>query len=734
MLSCVHHSFEDQVEKTPKSVAVAIGEERLTYEDLNFRANQLARHLKAIGVRRNDLVAVCLEFGVDLTVALLGVLKAGAAYVPLDPGYPEERIVRIIEQTNATTLLTQTCLSGLGRLFRTELRLDAQWSEIALHSCANLPRTSTLEDLVYCVFTSGSTGTPKGALNLHRGFANLCEWYSGPDACGGATSRTMIVSSIGFDLTQKNIFEPLISGGLVIFGSRRLGNLADLAAAVRRYRPTRINCAPSSFEVLKGVLYCDSLRLIVLGGEPVGAALANEIFGRGLRLMNSYGPTECSDVAMYHVGYAGGGDTVPLGRPIPNVRIYLIDANRELIEAEGLGELYIGGAGVGRGYVGRADLTAERFIADPVHHGSDRLYRTGDLVQRTSDGTMHYVGRTDDQVKVSGTRIEPSEIEAVLMSHKGVAGAAVVPHERRLGNKRLAAFVVAKPGAAGVSEADLRGHLAQRLPAAMIPTSWKFLRRLPLNAHGKIDRLALRAAASGVLTGACTDEPATLTEKMLVDIWREAFNLRNVGVENDFFALGGDLLSALQVSLAIREHLSRDVTPQTIYAERTIRALARVLEISLPRGGRAGTKLRCSPADAVAGGYNFAPSLSQVQDMSKPAGTLSFLKNFGFGFRVHGQLDIDRFTQAVSSAVTAQEALRTSFESTSGGVVIGKVAVVAVPTIDFLDLSVMGPSRSAIGCTEVMSMISASFIRCLGGAAFAVRGRQAIRGRLRLRL
>lgn len=675
MSTCVHHRFEDQVERSPRSVALVLGERQVTRDELNQGANRIAGHLRSMGVRRNDLVAVSCELGPELIMALLGVLKAGAAYVPLDPAYPSERLRLVLQQAGCSLLLTQRHL-GLEMVPSTATRyVETLLEEGSGVPRVNPPREGSLEDFVYCIFTSGSTGTPKGALNLHRGFANLCAWYSGREACGGPDARTMLVSSIGFDLSQKDIFEPLISGGLLVFGGRHVGDLEGIEAAVRRHRPTRINCAPSAFEAMKGLLLCESLEMVVLGGEPIRARLAEEITERGSGLMNSYGPTECSDVAMYHVGFTRGWKTLPLGKPIPNVDIHLLDDDKNAIEGAGVGELFIGGVGVGAGYVGRPDLTAEKFVED--RHGGGRrwLYGTGDVVRRADDGTLWYVGREDDQVKIRGNRVELGEIEAVLAGHEAVENVAVVTCEDGNGDKHLVVFLVVRVGAAPISAESLSDYLGHRLPPFMVPAAWRFRGSLPLNASGKVDRCVLRELASQGPPSARSSfaDAVGSTEALLARIWGKALGRQDVGVEEDFFALGGDSLSALQISMALREHGLPGPSLETLYSARTIRALAKLQETP-PPGQRAS--LLPGGADA-GGGYDFVPSLSQEDDLRKPSKPFTFLKSFFHGFRIVGRLDTKLFAGALAITLARHEALRTSFHRSPTGDLIGRVAASA---------------------------------------------------------
>ncbi|MEZ4315220.1 MAG: amino acid adenylation domain-containing protein [Polyangiaceae bacterium] len=493
MSARVHHRFEEQVRLSPRSVALVIGERSVTRDELNGRANQLAHHLRSLGVCREELVAVCCEQGVDLMVALLAILKAGAAYVPIDPVYPRQRIHRVLQQAGCRVMLTQQhlCRDIVPPILAHSV--DAMGEDLSGNRTSikrRLARGSRLLHLHLRVDRHPCIS------QSHRGLAKLCEWYSGADACGGPLARTLVVSSIGFDLTQKNLFETADFGGLLIFGGPRPGDLSAMEEAVSRHRPTRINCAPSAFEALKGLLLSDSLEMLVLGGEPVRARLAEEVTGRGVRIMNSYGPTECSDVAMYHLGFTPGWETIPLGQAIPNVDVRLLDDRMQPVEGPGVGELFIGGAGVGRGYVGRPDWSADTFIEDPSGGGSGRLYRTGDLARRAADGTLWYVGRKDDQVKIRGNRIELGEIETVLAGHPSVKSAAVATRESAAGDKQLAAFVVLRDGTRPSVTSLPRNASLAASPILHGPHLVEVSRRDPTSgASGKVIGLALQELA-----------------------------------------------------------------------------------------------------------------------------------------------------------------------------------------------------------------------------------------------
>ncbi|WP_047197779.1 non-ribosomal peptide synthase/polyketide synthase [Caldimonas brevitalea] len=553
---CLHELFEAQVRRTPAALAVICGDRQLSYRELNARANQLARELRARGVGPDRLVAVCAERGVDLMVALLGVLKAGGAYVPLDPGYPAQRLQHMLEDAAPSVLLTQRHLEPLLPAHGAEvLRLDEDWPRIARHDDGDLDTQAvglSPRQLAYVLFTSGSTGRPKGVMIEHRSIVNYaCHAARQFDVQNGHGS--LVFTSFSFDLTLTSVYPPLLCGRPVRLCPE--GN--DLAVwreqllAGRELAPVKLT--PSHLALLQQALPADAvagrIRTLVLGGEPLkGAALqwwreqAPE-----MRIFNHYGPTEATVGCVVHevTGPLPDG-AVPIGRPITHMRIYVLDALRQPVPVGVLGEIYIGGAGVARGYLGRPDLTEERFLPDPYAAEADaRMYRTGDVARWRADGTLEYLGRNDHQVKLRGFRIELGEIEAVLCRHEGVAQAAVIAREDQPGDQRLVAYCT---GEAALDPEALRRHVAASLPHYMVPADVVQLAELPLTPNGKLDRKALPApdARAQRATGE-HQPPIGATEVALAGLWAELLKLERVGRHDNFFELGGHSLLAVSL-------------------------------------------------------------------------------------------------------------------------------------------------------------------------------------------
>ncbi|MEO6091196.1 MAG: amino acid adenylation domain-containing protein, partial [Umezawaea sp.] len=493
--ACVHELFEAQVERTPDAVAVVFGEEEaLSYAELNRRANRLAHHLRERGVGPDARVAICVERSPEMVAGVLGVLKAGGAYVPLDPSYPADRLRSMLQDSAPGVVLTQTSIvaaqEGLFSGVDAEvLALDApSWEEQA----ATNPERAGLTPghLAYVIYTSGSTGTPKGVMVAHRNVANLVAAQARTLGVDPA-SRVLQFASFSFDAC---VFEMVMAlcGGASLHLPPGVDLLAGeaLERVVERGRITHVTLPPAVLPTISGAADLSSLEVMVLAGEALPEAAVKRWAG-GRRLLNAYGPTEAAVWTTFHECRADEGGNPPIGRPISNARVYVLDDMGEPAPTGVAGELYIGGAGVARGYRDRPALTAERFVPDPFGgEAGARLYRSGDRVRWMADGKLEFLGRADFQVKVRGFRVEPGEIEARLREHAGVREAVVVARDHAPGEKRLVAYVVGDdtPGAD-----VLRAHLGETLPEYMVPAAFVRLERWPLTSNGKVDREALPA-------------------------------------------------------------------------------------------------------------------------------------------------------------------------------------------------------------------------------------------------
>src|SRR5499433_276515 len=533
--------FAAQAGKTPDAVAVVFAGEQLSYGELEMRANQLAHHLRALGVGAESVVGVCLERSLELVICLLGILKAGGAYLPLDPGYPAERLSFMLADAGAALLLTQSGLGDrVGAPGVRRLELDGAAAAIAAHPKSAPAGAVGPHNLAYVIYTSGSTGTPKGVAVTHHGIPHLAAAQIDRFAIT-SQSRVLQFASPSFDAAVSEIATALVSGATLVLAAAERGGDA-LAGLICEHNVSHATLPP----VLLADLPEDvPLQTLIVAGEACPADVVAR-WSAGRRMINAYGPTEATVCATMSEALSGAC-VPPLGRPIWNTRIYVLDGCLEPVPVGVVGELYIAGAGVGRGYVGRGGLTAERFVADRYGAAGSRMYRSGDLARWRGDGVLEFVGRADHQVKVRGFRIEPGEIEAALVGHAGVTQAVVVARLDRAGGQQLVGYVVLAADAAA-----LRSHVGARLPDYMVPSAIVVLDRLPLTANGKLDRGALPAPQVRGLVSRMARSPR---EELLCALFAEVLGLERVGIDDDFFALGGHSLLATRVISRVRSSL-----------------------------------------------------------------------------------------------------------------------------------------------------------------------------------
>ncbi len=577
--STIHGLFEAQVRRTPEAIAVEHEGRQVSYAELNARANRVAHALIGLGVGPDARVGLCAERSVELVIGLLGILKAGGGYVPLDPSYPQDRLAYMLEDSAPVAVLAQSnTREQLGALSVPVLDLDGPLEE-AEHD----PQVTGLEPhhLAYVIYTSGSTGRPKGVMVEHRGLSNLLDWYL-EDLGLCSDDTVLLVSSYSFDLTQKNILGPLLAGGRLHLAGPFVPDA--LVAQIRREGITHINLSPSAFHALidaAGAEGLGGLRRVVLGGEPIQPARLQALPEPRPRFINSYGPTECSDVVAWHTLDAEldryRAASVPLGRSVRNVRLYVLDAHRQPVPTGVAGEIYVGGAGVGRGYRNLPELTGACFLADPFHgEGQARMYKTGDLGRWLANGSLEYLGRSDDQVKLRGFRVELGEIGASLARCDGVREAAVLARKDAPGEQRLVAYYVAEPGAE-VEASALRRHMQAQLPEHMVPAAYVRLEHLPLTPNGKLDRRALPAPAADAYARRRYVAPQGDVETMLAELWQDLLGVERVGRHDDFFELGGHSLLAMSLMARMDElGLSADV--RVLFTQPTLAGLAAEVE------------------------------------------------------------------------------------------------------------------------------------------------------------
>jgi amino acid adenylation domain-containing protein len=563
---CLHALFEEQVHRTPGAVAIIKGKERLTYEELNQRAGAVAARLIELGAGHDNLVGICMDRSLDLVSGILGILKSGAAYVALDPTYPKDRVDFMLSDSKAAIVLTQAKFAGRF----TEGALCIEDIHPSIHPSAHPPTNS----LAYVIYTSGSTGRPKGVAVEHRSAVNLVSWaktvYT-PEQLDGVLACT----SVCFDLSVFELFVPLCLGGKVILAE----NAMELPSLPAAGEARLLNTVPSAITQLldiKGIP--SSIEVINLAGEPLTRQLADRIYAEtnAQKVYDLYGPTEDTVYATCALRKPGGPATI--GRPIANNKLYILSPQGQPTPVGVPGELYIGGEALARGYLGRPDLTAERFVRDPFSPDPGaRMYRTGDLARYLPDGNVEFLGRMDHQVKIRGFRIELEEIEELLREHPTVREAVVMAREDRGGDKRLAAYVTARNGQPPQPNA-LTDWLNQKLPDYMVPRLYTVLDAFPLTPNGKIDRQALPTPELAREADTPFMEPTTEIERLLAGIWCEVLELECVGVNDNFFKLGGHSLKITQVISRVREALEIELPMRTMFEAPTIASLALRIE------------------------------------------------------------------------------------------------------------------------------------------------------------
>lgn len=685
---CIHELFEAQAARTPEKIALECGDETLGYRALNRRANGLAHELLRRGAGPGARIGVLVEPGFEAFVALLAALKSGAAYVPLDPGYPPERLRFMAEDAGIEILLTQKKFAALLPA-RATLVLDER--EGAGADDANPPRRAGAESPAYVIYTSGSTGAPKGVIAPHRGAVNrfFWMWKTFPFVRGEKICQK---TSLSFVDSVWEIFGALLRGVPTAVAPGAIAqDPAALADYLERHRVTRLTAVPSLLEAMlawRGAARkLAALRLCFSSGEPLTADLAAR-WRRALprcRLINLYGSSEVAADATW-AEIRGGEPLVPIGRPIHNTRVYLLDGRRAPVPIGARGELYVGGDGVALGYLNRPELSAEKFIADPF--GAEpgaRLFRTGDLARYRADGNLEFLGRADAQLKIRGRRIEPGEIEAALARHPAIGESAVAASAGAAGahsERRLTAYLIGKNDQRPAAE-DLRNFLRQKLPDYLVPASFVWLDALPRLPSGKLDRRAL-SALEAPRPGEMRAEtlPRTETERLIAQIWQEVLGVAAVGAGDNFFAIGGHSLSAARAAAKMREVLKLPVALRDIFEAPTVAGLAARLEKAPAAPGQA-------PPLARAGKRTAPLSFGQTQMFlfAQLFGGADFL-NLPYGYRLEGRLERAALERALAEIIARHEILRTAFIDASGGArqVVRRRGAFKLPFVDLAEL------------------------------------------------
>nr|WP_286159280.1 non-ribosomal peptide synthase/polyketide synthase [Janthinobacterium sp. HH01] len=680
----VHQLFERRARETPQATALLFGDGALSYAELNQRANQLAHHLIKLDVRPEAKIGIAVERSFEMVVGLLAILKAGAAYVPLDPEYPADRLTYMQEDSGIALLLTQsavkqglTVIQGLRVLDLDTLELGDEPShdpQIPLHG----------EHLAYVIYTSGSTGRPKGAAIRHRALASCMTWMQQTYALTPADT-VLHKAPFSFDVSAWEIFWPLTAGvRLVVANPGDQRDPERITELIRRHQITTLNFVPAMLQAFlahEGIEAQTRLRYVICGGEAMPAATQGEALRRleGVSLQNLYGPTETTIHVTQWTCRDDGRTLVPIGRPISETNAYVLDGALSAVPQGVAGELYIGGELLARGYLGRPALSAERFVADPFGEAGERLYRTGDLVRWNGEGQLEYLGRIDHQVKIRGLRIELGEVEAQLLAQPEVREAVVVAHSGAAGT-RLAGYVSAHVGQE-IGAAELRARLSATLPDYMVPSAIMVLDSLPLNANGKVDRKAL--PEPGYEGGQEYEAPQGEVEQALGDIWAEVLQVPQVGRQDNFFELGGDSILSLKVISRAQAH-GLKLTARQVFEHPTLKGLAEASVVQ----GRMVDAIPVLPAAARSG--PLAASYSQIRQWFlwklEPASTSYHLNG---ALKLDGELNVEALKEAFDALVARHESLRTVLRADQDGQVTQQIQPAAGAHLELIDLQGM---------------------------------------------
>jgi amino acid adenylation domain-containing protein len=686
---CIHQLFEATVERTPDAIAVVYENQQLTYKELNAKANQLAHYLRSLGVKPEVLVGICVERSLEMVIGLLAILKAGGAYVPLDPAYPQQRLEYILENTKSPVLLTQASLVEVLPQHQAQvLCLDTGWHLIAQQSQNNLYSELTTENLAYIIYTSGSTGKPKGVQIPHIALSNFL--YSMKQAPGlTSQDKLLAVTTYSFDIAALEIFLPIIVGACLIVASQEIisdGN--QLLAKIKDSKATVMQATPATWQLLLSAGWDgDSQLKILCGGEALSAPLASKLLERCNSVWNMYGPTETTIWSAAR-RIETVNDTVPISSPIANTQLYILDQNHQLLPYGVAGELSIGGLGLARGYFQRPDLTAEKFIPHPFSdEPSARLYKTGDLARYLPNGEIEYLGRIDNQVKVRGFRIELGEIEAVINQHPLISASVVIVREDETENKSLVAYITFQPQQT-ITIPELRRFLESKLPNYMLPTAIVVLKALPLTPNGKIDRRALPAPdLTQLISESNFVAPATPVEEMLAGVWTQVLGLEKIGVNDNFFDLGGHSLIATRVISQIRQVFEVEIPLRRLFELPTVSELAKEIQTAI----KADKGLEVPPIERIARSSETGLCPSQQLPLSFAQQRLWFLNelepnspfyNIPAAVRLEGKLNLAALEQSFNEILRRHEVLRTNFRTVKGQA----IAVISPATPQFLSV------------------------------------------------
>ena len=584
---CIHQLFETQVGCTPDAIAAVFEDNHITYRELNLRANQLAHYLQPMGVGPEVIVGICMERSLNMLIGLLSILKAGGAYLPLDPSYPKERLAFMLEDAGVPLLLTQErLLKAIPGSDAKVVCLDLDWASISHESVENPVSEVVADNLSYVIFTSGSTGNPKGVAVSHRSIGNRLLWGQ-TEYQLDCSDRVCLTFSVSFDASIVLLFQPLLAGACLILpqpGMHR--DSTYLVEIIADHQVTVTGFSSSMFRQVidePGFKRCTGLRHVLTGIEPLSTGVKEAFFEQvSAVLHHSYGPTEAS-VSVTHCRCTSGHDQkiVPIGRPIANMQVYILDKSLNPVPVGIQGELYIGGIGLARGYLNRPKLTNTRFIPNIFgNHPNSRLYKTGDLGRYLADGNIEHLGRIDHQVKIRGLRIELGEIEAQLNQYPQIKNSVVIAKEHDPGDKLLIAYIVSTNKLMPTAD-ELRRFLKQYIPDYMVPSAFIPLKKFPLTPNGKIDRNGLPAVKLESFSSIAYAAPENPTEELLASIWETLLGLKQIGIHHNFFEMGGHSLLATQIISRIRKSFSIEIPLRSLFENPTVAELSQRIETTL---------------------------------------------------------------------------------------------------------------------------------------------------------
>jgi amino acid adenylation domain-containing protein len=690
---CIHQLFEQQVERTPDAVALMFENEQLTYQQLNHRANQLAHHLRSLGVEPEVLVGIYLERSLEMIIAVLAILKAGGAYVPLDPSLPQQQLAFMLADSTASVLLTHFHLvNTLPQHTASVVCLEQDWERISRHQRCNLKTQVQPQALAYIIYTSGSTGQPKGVAIEHCSVVNFLSAMQQQRMCK-AEDTLLSVTTLSFDIAVLELFLPLVVGAKVVVVSREVATDGEqLLQQLSDSDATIMQATPATWQMLYAAGWQGSPQLTILcGGDALSWQLAQQLRQQNAEVWNLYGPTETTIWSIIHQVDDRKGE-VPIGRPIRNTQIYLLDSNLQPVPIGVVGELYIGGDGLARGYLNRPELSAQKFIPNPHNKSqlktqnskASRLYKTGDLARYLADGNIEFIGRIDNQIKIRGNRVELEEIEAVVCQHPEVVQAVVIAREDTRADKRLVAYIVSNQQQVPSSN-ELRDFLKAQLPNYMIPSAFVILDALPLTPNGKVDRRALSALELPSMTPAeGLIAPRTPTEEIVSAIWTEILGVE-VGIHNNFFEMGGHSLLATRVCARLRETFCVELPLQRLFEFPTVCELSKAIEAARSSGQR----LEIPAIEPVprTGGLLASFAQARLWFLNQLEGNTATY-NIPAAVQLQGSLNVAVLEQAVNEILRRHEVLRTNFEMVNGAVVqvIAAHRTITIPAVDLQPL------------------------------------------------